>query len=60
MTFPTVTLPGRAERGDRIASPFAALHESGFGTKRPCAGVPFKSALKGKADEAFSGPDSRS
>jgi len=33
---------------------------SEFGTKRLIADEPSRSALKGKADEAFSGPDSRS
>jgi hypothetical protein len=47
-------------RSDRIETLFAALHMSAYGTKRPTADEPSRSALKGKADVVFSGPDSRS
>jgi hypothetical protein len=33
---------------------------SPYGTKRPIVDDPSRSALKGKADEVFSGPDNRS
>jgi hypothetical protein len=39
---------------------FVAVRESGCGTKRPNANELPRSALKGKADVVFSGPDSRS
>ncbi len=42
-------------RGDRIEMHFAALHESGSGTKRSCTDVPSRSALGGIAESALSG-----
>src|SRR5262245_17017572 len=37
-------------RGDRIATPFAAVHESAFGPKRTSIAAPHMSAFRGKAN----------